>query len=72
MVQLHAIPANVKAELARRGKTQRDLADLLGLSTQAISRRLTGRLPFDVDELSAVAAYLGMPVASLFNDALAS
>lgn len=62
---MHDVPANVRAELARAGKNQGDLANLLGVTRQAVSRRLTGEVPFDVDELRKVADYLNVTPADL-------
>ena len=66
--------ANVRAELARHGKSQADLADALraaGIRTsqQTISRRLNGAIPFNVDELQAVAAWLEVPLPDLVGTA---
>ena len=61
------VAANVRAEAARRGLRQADLAGSLGVSQETLSRRLTGRVPFDVDELVDVAAALGVDVAELFT-----
>lgn len=66
MVQID-VAANVRAELARAGKTQEDAAVVLNKTRQAVSRRLLGRVPFDVHEVTALADYLGIPVAVLFG-----
>jgi transcriptional regulator with XRE-family HTH domain len=60
--------ANVRAELARQRLTQIKLAAHLEMSQQAVSKRLLGLVPFDIDELTATAAFLGVPVASLLSD----
>jgi len=57
--------------MARRSMTQRALAASLGMTQQALSRRLSGEVPFDVDELGRVAALLDVPVAVLFGEAAA-
>lgn len=51
--------------MARQRKTQGDLAVVLGLSQQAVSRRVSGALAFDVAELHTIADWLGVPVARL-------
>ena len=56
------VGSEVRAELARQGKAQRDLAAHLGLSQTQVSHRLTGKVGFRVQELMQVAAYLGVPV----------
>lgn len=64
--QLH-ISANIRAEAARRGKTQADLAHAIGTSRQAISQRLLGRINWRIDELQTIADFLGVPLAELIN-----
>lgn len=59
------VASNVRAELARRGMSQKDLADALGLTQTAISNRVRGVIAFDVDELASVAQKLGVRVESL-------
>lgn len=59
--------------MAERGKTQADLAAVLGMSQQSVSRRLTGSQSFAVAELIEVAAFLDVEPASLLpNLAVAS
>lgn len=58
----------VRAELARRKITGRDLATALGWSVTTTWRRLNGTNPFDVDELDAVARHLGIPIADLLPE----
>lgn len=59
---------NVRAEMARRGLTQSDLGDALGLTQQACSRRLTGRVDFSVSELAEAAELLAVPLQDLVRD----
>jgi transcriptional regulator with XRE-family HTH domain len=63
-MQTHVV-ANIRAELARRGKTQEDLAEALGIARQNISQRLRNRVSFRIEELQAVADFLGIPIADL-------
>lgn len=58
----------VRAELARRNMTRAELADALGWSRTTLWRRLAGTQPFDVDELTAVAAHLDVPLSALLPD----
>ena len=58
----------VRAALARNRKRQRELGDLLGVSQQAAGRRLSGDVTFTVAEVSAVADWLDVPVASFFPE----
>ncbi len=44
------------------------LAEHLKLSQSGVSARLLGKTPFDVDELHATAAWLGVPLATLLGD----
>lgn len=62
------VAANVRAEVARRRARQTDLAALLGISQQAMSRRLTGEVAFDVDELQALASHLEVPASELLGE----
>lgn len=63
------VGASVRAEMARRRKSQADLAALLGTSQAAVSRRLSGAVAFDVDELTVIAEHLGVPLVALLADA---
>lgn len=57
-----SVAAEVRAELARQRRPQRELAEAIGLSQQAASRRLCGEVPFDIAELAKVAELLGVPI----------
>lgn len=63
-----SVAGNVRAEMARRRVPQTRIAAALGLTQQAVSRRLTGRVAFRSDELAVVARVLGVPAASLLPD----
>lgn len=56
---------NVRAEMARADVTQTALASAIGLSQSALSKRLRGVIPFDINELTAVADHLGVEVTTL-------
>lgn len=56
---------NVKAELARRGVSQSSLSRQVGGSPQALARRMTGDIPFNVDDLARISNALGVPVEVL-------
>jgi transcriptional regulator with XRE-family HTH domain len=68
MTSLHAerVASAVRAELARARVSQSVVAATLDLSQQAVSRRLTGRVAFDVEELGIVADLLGVEPRDLF------
>lgn len=59
------VGANVRAEMARRGITQTQLAEQIGRSQPQLSKRLTGAIPFDINELTAVAEALSVPIEKL-------
>lgn len=54
--------------MARQRKRQGDLGDVLGLTQGAVSKRLSGIVALDVDEVGKIAAFLGVPVSSLIED----
>ncbi|WP_080512504.1 helix-turn-helix domain-containing protein [Rhodococcus opacus] len=62
------VTTNVRAELARRGLTQRDLAQALDITQQAASRRMLGRVQFSVEDLGKVADLLGIAPEHLLAD----
>lgn len=64
-----AVAIEVRAEMTRQKVSQAALADRLGWPQQRVSRRITGAVPFDVTELAAVAAALGVPVARFIPSA---
>jgi len=66
------VAANVRAEIARRGKTQGDIAAVLGFTRQSLSQRLLGRVEFRASELQAIADHLGVSIAELVEQPKAS
>ena len=68
------VASGVRAEMARQGKTQQQLASLAGMAQQTLSRRLRldDPTPFDVEELERVAQALGVPAQSFFVAPVAS
>ncbi len=46
---------NLRAELARRNKTPRDLARAWGCEIRAVNNRLQGRIPISTDEIEKTA-----------------
>ena len=63
-----AVAENVRAEVARHRLPQSAIAEALGLSQQAVSRRLTGGVPFELDEVQAIAGLIGVPTALLLAE----
>ena len=59
------VAAEVRAQAARKRVTGARLAAALDMSAMSMSRRLTGRQPFDVEELAVVADTLGVQVEQL-------
>jgi len=66
------VAAEVRAEMARQRRTQTDIGAAIGWSQQFLSRRLTGEQPFGIDEIEALAAELGVPLAKLMPAEVAS
>ncbi|MEU4592589.1 MULTISPECIES: helix-turn-helix domain-containing protein [Micromonospora] len=54
------IAAEIRAEMARKRMTQRDLADKLGIAQPAVQLRLSGQRPFRAEELVVIAGALGV------------
>ncbi|MGN6245160.1 MAG: helix-turn-helix domain-containing protein [Motilibacteraceae bacterium] len=65
-----SVSANVRAEMARRGLSQTDVAAILGVSQVSVSARLRGKVAWRIDDLTALARHFGMPVADLLDDSL--
>jgi transcriptional regulator with XRE-family HTH domain len=61
------VAATIRAEMARRKVSQAQVADAIGVSQAAISRRLGGQTPFELDELTTVAGLLDMAVGDLIE-----
>jgi transcriptional regulator with XRE-family HTH domain len=62
------VAAAIRGELARQRRTQRDLAEALGMAQQSVSRRLSGTTPISVGELDAISLYLGVAPAQLLGE----
>ena len=60
-----AVAAEVRAEMGRQGRTARELAVVLGVSTTTARSRMSGAVVFDVVELLLVATWLDVPVERL-------
>lgn len=63
------VAGSVRAELARRRLGAADIAPALGIDVRSAQRRLSGHTPFAIDEVAAVAAFLGTPVGTLLPGA---
>lgn len=62
------VAANVRAELARRNISGRSLALALGWTASSTARRLSGATPLTVDDLSQIAAHIGVAPAHLMSE----
>ena len=60
------VAAEVRAELARQRISARQAARRLGWTQQYLSRRMTGDISFDVNELAALADLLEVPISAFF------
>lgn len=56
------IATEVRAEISRQKKPQREIADLLNLSQQQVSERVRGDVEWRISELVRVASWLGVSV----------
>lgn len=62
-----SIGSNVKAEIARHRTTQAQIARVIGKTPMAVTRRVSGEIPFSAVELSAIADHLGVPVERFYE-----
>ena len=62
------VASNIRAESARRGLYQTDIANALGVQQGTISRRWKGGHARPLEDLSTVAEILGVTVAYLVTD----
>jgi transcriptional regulator with XRE-family HTH domain len=67
-----AIAAEVRAEMARQNKSQRDLGQALDLPQSSVSLRLSGKSAFRADEIVKVARFLGVSITKLTGDQYAA
>ena len=63
------VAEEARALLARRRISGRKAAQTLGWSEFYMSRRLSGKTPFDVNDLAALADLLGVAVTAFFGEA---
>lgn len=62
------IASNVRAEVTRRNLSGQRVAEALGLTQPATSRRMRGHVEFSATELQRLAELLEIPVASLYGE----
>ena len=58
---------HVRAVLAEQGRTQLELAAVLGLTHASLSRRVAGRMSFRADELIVLSDYLDVEPSRFFR-----
>jgi len=61
------VAANVRAELARSGKTQRDAAAVVGMHQPNLGLRLQGKRSFRAEEIARLAEWLGVSADNLLT-----
>lgn len=64
-----AVAEAVRRELASHEATPTEVAAMLGMSPEALLRRLDASEPFDVSELEWIAGFLGIDVHRIFDSA---
>lgn len=61
------VAGEVRAWMGRRGITQTALSTGVGIGQSQISKRLAGKIPFDIDELSRIADFLDIELVVLLG-----
>lgn len=64
--------ANIRAELGRQNKSRAALARDLDVTEMWLSRRMTGKTEFTIDELARIADTLGVGLTTLLTENKAS
>ncbi len=59
------VPAEIRAEMARRGWSVKDLAEQTGIKYVTLTRRLNGDGRLTIAELGPIATSLGLSVSTL-------
>lgn len=63
------VAAEVRATMARHGRTSRDLATILDVSAPTARARWGGARPYTVEEVDRIAEELGIPVREVWEGA---
>lgn len=61
------VSENIRVLMARRGVKQPQIAEILGISQAAISRRMNGQTTWNVDDLEQIGAAFEVSVAELIG-----
>lgn len=62
----------VRVELARRNLRYAALAPILGVSTAAVSNRMTCAVPWSVEDIDAISRAWGIPMSVLLGESIAA
>jgi len=60
-----AVATEVRVLMARHRINQKQLAEAVGIKQPSLSRRLSGEIAFDIDELAAIARHFGVALSDL-------
>lgn len=61
------VASEIRAQMARHRVTQVDLSRTLGITQQAVSNKLRGVTPMNIDEVGRIADFLNVHIAVLFG-----
>ena len=64
------VASEIRAEIARQQRRQSDLVDVLAVSQSGVSARLNGRIDLTLNEVVAIADWLGVDPATWFTRSL--
>ena len=62
-----SIAGEIRAILARKNKTKKDLAAALGCSPGYLGKLISGSIPITVDQIEATASFLDIPLMDLLS-----
>lgn len=62
----------LRAEMARAGVDQKQIAEHLGYNPSQVTKRMRGEIEWRLSELQAIALFLNVPVSRLIDEAHAS
>lgn len=62
------VASEVRAEMARQRKSQRWVAEQMGVSQVYLSRRLSGRVDLGITDVERIAAVLAIPFDRLMQN----
>lgn len=66
------VAATIRAEVARHRITHLQIAERLDVTQATVSRKLSGKQAFTLNEVAAVADLLGLPVGALYGEQAAA